>query len=101
MFSGTLKEYNLWPDLNNMTPERQRYDMGQVKQDIGRFFQGMEQAMSLATEEDFEGKSVLAHLKSRGRDEPRTAKALLEGVFARHWREHLGQLRSLREALGV
>jgi len=101
MFSGTLKEYDLWADRSNMTPERHACDAERVRQDIGGFFQGLEEAMSLATDPDFEGKSVLVHLRSRGRDEPRTAQMLLEGLFARHWREHLGQIKALREALGV
>jgi hypothetical protein len=101
MFSGTLKEYDLWADRSNMTPERLAYDAERVREDIGQFFQGMEEAVGAAADEDFAGKSVLAHSKSRGRDEPRTAQMLLDGLFARHWREHLGQIRALREALGV
>lgn len=101
LFSGTLKEYDLWADLSNMTPERQGYDMAQVTQDIDRFFQGLTEAVALAAEEDFERKSVLVHNKTRGTDEPRTATMLLERGFTRHWREHLAQLRGLREALGV
>ena len=101
MFAGTLKAYDLWADLSNLTPERQGYDMAQVKQDIDRFFQGMDEAFSLASEEDFEGRSVLVHNKTRGVNELRTARMLLERGFGRHWREHLDQLRTLRESLGV
>lgn len=101
MFSGTLKEYDLWADRSNMTAERLSYDAERVRQDLTGFFQGLEEAMSLATDPDFEGKSVLVHLKSRGRDEPRTAQQLLERGFTRHWREHLEQIKALREALGV
>lgn len=101
VFSGTLKAFDLWADRSNMTAARQDYDMGQVKQDIDGFFGDMEEAMAMATEDDLEGRPVLAHLHSRGRDEPRSAKMLLEGLFARHWREHLGQIRALREALGL
>jgi hypothetical protein len=101
MFTGTLTEYDLWADRSNMTPERLAYDAEQVRVDIGQFFRGMEEAMSLAAEADFEGKSVLVHLKSRGLDEPRTAQQLLERGFSRHWGEHLAQIRELREALGM
>ena len=101
MFSGELKEYDQWSDRSNLTPERQVFDMERVLEDIGRFFQGMKGAVAAAAEEDFDGKAVLAHLKSRGRDEERTARVLLEGPFARHWRGHLEQVRELREALGV
>jgi len=101
MFSGGLKEFDLWADRSNMTPQRLAYDAERAREDIGRFFQGMGEAVGAAAEGDFAGKSVLAHLHTRSRDETRTAQALLEGLFARHWREHLGQIRALRESLGV
>ena len=101
MLSGTVREYDLWADRSNMNALRQGYDTERVRQDIGGFFQGMEEAVGAAAEEDFAGKSTLAHLRTRGRDETRTAQMLLEGLFARHWREHLGQIKALREALGV
>ena len=99
--SGELDEFDLWSDRTNMTPERQSKDMEQVLDDINALFRGVEGALGPATDEDLTGKPVLAHLRSRGRDEPRTVQALLEGVFARHWREHLGQLGELRESLGM
>jgi hypothetical protein len=101
MFSGTLKEYDLWADRSNMTPERQACDAERVRQDIGGFFQALEEAVAAFNEQDFEGKSVLVHLRSRDRDETRTAQALLERGFTRHWREHLEQIKALREALGI
>jgi len=101
VLSGQLREYDLWADRSNMTPQRAAYSMEQVRADLQRFFQGLEAAVGMAGEGDFEGKSVLVHLKSRGRDETRTAQMLLERGFSRHWGEHLEQLRSLREALGV
>jgi len=99
--SGELVEFDLWADLTNMTPERQSKDMEQVLADINALFRGVESALEPATDEDLTGRPVMAHLRSRSRDEPRTAQALLEGVFARHWREHLVQLGELREALGM
>ena len=99
--SGTLAEFDLWSDQSNMTPERLAYDSERVRQDIGRLFHGMDEAMATAADTDFEGKSVLVHLKSRGLDEPRTIQNLLDGLFARHWRDHVAQIRELREALGV
>ncbi len=69
--------------------------------DINALFRGVEGALEPATDEDLTGKPVLAHLRSRNRDEPRTAQALLEGVFTRHWREHLAQIGELRESLGM
>jgi DinB superfamily len=101
MVAGKIKEFELTPNLTNLTSERQVVDLEQALHDITLVLNGMEQAVATASEEDLAGKSVLAHLKARGRDEERTAQMLLEGLFARHWREHLVQLRELREALGV
>ena len=99
--SGDLLEFDLWADRTNMTPERQSKDMEQVLADIGALFRGVEGSLKPATDKDLTGKTVLAHLRSRGRDEPRTAQALLEGVFDRHWREHLALIGELRESLGM
>jgi hypothetical protein len=101
VLSGQLKEYDLWADRSNMSPERLAYDAERVRRDIDRFFQSLEEAVAALSEDDLAGKSVLVRLRSRDRDEPRTVQNLLEGLFARHWREHLEQIKALREALGV
>ena len=101
MLTGELDEFELWSDLDNMTPERTAYDLDQIREDLRGFFQRMEEALELAVEEDLEQKSILVHQRNRGWDEPRSAQNLLEGLFARHWREHLAQVLELREALGM
>jgi hypothetical protein len=101
ILSGQLKEYDLWADRSNMTPERQAYDAERVRRDINHFSQSLEEAVAALSEDDLAGKSVVVHLRSRDRDEPRSIQNLLEGLFARHWREHVAQVRELREALGM
>ena len=101
ILSGELTEFEVWADRANITPERQDRDMAGVLEDIAALFRGMETALEACGDEDLTDKTALAHLRSYGRDERRTALALLDGVFARHWGEHLGQIRELREALGV
>lgn len=100
IFSGSLREFDLWADRDEVTPERLTLDLVQVEGDIETYFQDLEQAIQAAGEEDFTAKPVLAHWKSRDRDQERTAQELLQGLFARHWREHLVQLGELRESLG-
>ena len=99
--SGDLDEFELWANQDNMTPDRSSYDLDQIREDIVEFFQGMEEALEAADEEDFEEKSILAHLKSRDVDEMRTLQMLLEGIFHGHWTQHLEQIRELREGLGM
>ncbi len=101
ILSGQILEFVLTPDLNNITPQRQSTDIAQVAKDITQVLDGLEAAVSGASDDDLTGKSTLAHLTARGVDETRTPKMLLEGLFARHWREHLEQLKDLRETLGV
>ena len=101
VFSGELEEFELWADLDNINPDRTSYDLEQVQKDISGFFDSMMEVLEAAAEEEFEQKSVLLHQRNRGWDEPRTVQNLLEGLFARHWRDHLGQIRELRESLGM
>jgi len=83
-----------------MTPEKQAKDMAQLLDEINTLFQELEQALGSATDDDLAGKPVLAHLKSRGVDEQRTADMLLERGFNGHWREHMNQIGDLRASLG-
>ena len=101
IISGELDEFELWSDRDNMTPERQGYYLESIVEDIDGLFQGLELALESATDGDLSGKSAMVHQRNREWDEPRTVENLLEGLFARHWREHLGQIRELRDSLGM
>jgi hypothetical protein len=83
-----------------MNPERQNGDMTRVRRDILQVLDGLEAAVSAASDEELGSQKVLAHLKT-GVDEVRTPQNLLEGLFARHWNGHTVQLRELRAALGL
>jgi len=101
ILAGEVTEYDLWADLTNVTPERAGYDMAQVTADIENFFQGLDRVISSATEEDLETKTVMMHQKTREYDEERTLRTILERTLTGHIREHLGQLREVRKALGI
>jgi hypothetical protein len=101
ILTGTIQEFDLVPDLTNMDAQRRAVEMSQVRQDLLQVLDGIEEAISRASDGDLTHKSALAHLKARGQDEERTPQMILERTFARHWREHLGQLGELREILGV
>lgn len=101
ILSGTVEEFDLVPDLTNINHHRQAGDMSQARHDLLQVLDGIEEALSRASDEDLAGKSVLARLKARGQDEERTSQMILERTFARHWREHLEQLGELRDTLGV
>ena len=101
ILSGELTEFEVWADRTNMTPERQAYDIDAVLKDISTLFRGIESALQSTSNEDLTGKTALAHLRSYHREDRRTGQALLDGLLARHWGEHLGQIKELRETLGV
>ena len=101
ILSGQVKEYDLWSDLTNMTPERAGYDMDEITADIEAFFQDLDDALAGSSDEDLDTKTVMMHQKSRGIDETRTLKAILERTLDGHMRDHLTQLRVLRETLGI
>ena len=100
ILSGVLTEYELWADESKITPERQAKDMAGLREDIDILFQGLEQALGAATDDDLSGKPVMAHIRIRGIDEQRNVNVLLERGFAEHWREHLNQIGELRASLG-
>jgi len=101
ILSGEVREYDLWSDLTNVTPERAGYDMDQITGDIESFFQGLDDALSGSSDEELEIKTVVMHQKSRGVDEERTLNSLLERTLDGHMRDHLAQLRDLRDTLGI
>lgn len=101
VISGDLTEYDLWADLDNMTPERQTYDLKRVLQDINGFFQDMEKALAAVNDQDLAQKKAVVHNRTRGTDDERTVGDILERGFGGHWAEHLEQLQELRESLGV
>ncbi len=101
MLSGELAEFEIVADLDNMTPTRQSNDLEVVLQDIGGYFQALQESLELATETDFDEKSALVHLRSRGAHEQRTVQEILDRALNGHWSGHLTQIRELRDALGM
>ena len=101
ILSGEVREYDLWSDLTNVTPERSGYDMAQVIADIESLFEGLDEALSGSSEADLETKTVMMHQKSREVDEERTLDAILQRTLGGHIPDHLVQLRDLRDALGL
>ncbi|PKB70920.1 MAG: hypothetical protein BZY87_08165 [SAR202 cluster bacterium Io17-Chloro-G6] len=101
ILSGEVREYDIWSDLTNVTPERSGYDMAQVTADIEALFQGLEDALLDFSDADLETKTVMMHQKSREIDEGRTLNAILERTLDGHMTDHLAQLRELRDALGL
>ena len=100
LLSGTLKEYDLWADLDNITPERMEHDIEGIRRDIDRFFSELKSTLAASADQDLQEKTVVIHLKSRGELVQRSAGDLLQRGLGGHWKGHLEQLQELRESLG-
>ena len=101
IISGNLTEYDLWSDMDNMTPERQVYGIQEVLQDITAFFDSIEETLAKTKTTDLLEKGALVHNKTRHADNEHTADEILEGGFEGHWADHLQQLNELKKSLGV
>ena len=100
VLNGSLAEVTILPDISNMTPERMTTDIGDALAGPLSILQTAEDAIANAADADFEERTALAHLPHRGIHETRPAQSFIDGL-ERHWGEHLGQLRAIREALGM
>ena len=101
MLSGGIQELTITADLTNLNPERQERDIAGVRDDTEAVLGDLEELLSSATDDQIAGAKVTTHLVSRGETIERTAKELVEGIFIRHWRQHLDQLAQLRDSLGL
>ena len=100
VLDGSVSEVTILPDANNMTPERMAADIDEVAVGPLAIIWTAENAIANATDADFVEKTAMAHLPHRDVHEVRTAQAFIDGL-ERHWGEHLNQLRTIRETLGV
>ena len=101
IIAGEIKEYEIWSDRTNLTPERAEYDIDQVNADIETFFTSLDASVSGISDEDLEEKKVMMHQRTRSVDEERTLNAILDRTLNGHMRDHLAQLQELREILAI
>ena len=100
VLDGTRAEITILPDISNVTPERLAADLDEALAGPRSILQTAEDAIANASDADFTERTTFAHLPHRGIDEIRTAQSIIDGL-ERHWGEHLGQLREIRDALGM
>ena len=99
--AGEEEGIEVWAGDDNLTPERARYDLDQVLEDVANFFTAMEEALEAAGEQESAGKSVMGRHQTSGGGQSYTVGALLDSMFGAHWNEHVNQVRALRDALGM
>ena len=99
--SGESEPIEVWAGDDNITPERANYDLDQILEDVARFFTSMGEALEAAGKQEIAGESVLDRYQTSGGGQSYTVGELLDSMFGTHWSEHLGQVRALRDALGM
>ena len=100
MISNSVLEFDLTPDLTNVTPDREKTILEDGIADLITILDQIESVVSEATLESLEETTVMCHHLSRETDEVRSLEDLLKGLFARHWIAHLEQLELLKRELG-
>ena len=100
VMDGSVTEFDLWADQPYLTPPMQEWGIAELREALESYFAELTAALESVTEESL-AATVMVHQRNRHWDEPRPAQWLPERLFAGHWREHLAQLRELRDTLGV
>ena len=100
ILEGDISELTLPPDMTDTSGSRTQSDMAQIMSEVGAVLTGLESVIDEASDADLE-KSLPVHLPARGTTETRTLGRVIQGSMDYHWADHLGQLKALREGLGL
>ena len=93
--------FELVPDINNMSEVRLLNDIEQVKADILNILDNLELIITDASWEELTEKTIVVDLVAQGTNEERTVLNLLQGLFIKHWSQHVIQLKNTRASLGL
>ena len=93
--------FELVPDINNMSEMRLLNDIEQVKADILIILDNLELIITDASWEELTEKTIVVDLVAQGTNEERTVLNLLQGLFIKHWSQHVIQLKNTRASLGL
>ena len=93
--------FELVPDISNMSEVRSLNDIEQVKADIFNILDNLELIIRDASWEELADKTIVVDLVAQGTREERTVLNLLQGLFIRHWSQHVIQLKNTRCSLGL
>ena len=96
MLSNSVLEFDLTPDLTNVTSDRQKTTLQDGVADLISILDQIESVVSDTTPEILEDTTIICHHLSRQTDEVRSLENLLRGLFTRHWIAHLEQLELLK-----
>ena len=98
IIDGTLPELTIVADETHLTPERESMDLSEIRQEIREYFRRLEAVLSEASDGQISRITTSCWFPLKNYREDRTSEALLEGLFLRHWSDHVKQLRALQLA---
>ena len=93
--------FELVPDISNMSEVRLLNNIEQVKADIFNILDNLELIITDASWEELTEKTIVVDLVAQGTNEERTVLNLLQGLFIKHWSQHVIQLKNTRSSLGL
>ena len=93
--------FELVPGISNMSEVRLLNNIEQVKADIFNILDNLELIITDASWEELTEKTIVVDLVAQGTNEERTILNLLQGLFIRHWSQHVIQLKNTRSSLGL
>ncbi len=100
VLEGSRDEIVIHSSMTNLTPERKAKDLADLRQDLRELMEQVEASLSAVADSDLQDSTVPVHLVRADVKEERTAAGLVERALLGHWREHLGQIKGIRQALG-
>ena len=99
ILDGSLPELTIIADETHMTPIREAMDLETIRSYVKDFFDDLWEVLKNASNTDLTSKKTSCWFPSINYREERTPQNLLEGLFLRHWNEHVKQLASIRQSL--
>ena len=100
VLEGNKEEIVIHSSMTNLTPERKSKDLGDLRQDLRELLEHVEASLSAVADSDLQASTVPVHLVRSDIHEERTAGGFVGRALLGHWREHLGQIKEIRQALG-
>ena len=100
VLAASKNEIVIHSSMTNLTPERKAKDLADLRQDLRELLDQVEASLSAVADSDLQSLTAPVHLVRADVHEERTAGSLVERALLGHWREHLGQIKEIRQALG-